>query len=749
VVKALLAAGASISQKGLFSDALDAAVSAGNQTIANLLLQSGYQSSHFLDEDEVLFMAAAHSMDPPPSHVDLLSALDLTHYSERSPDARTVNAIEGQDLSFEDAYKSIHEGVEVKNVTKFARLERRGHFRSHTLLVATETGQKSVVRSMLDYRSAIGLSLLDIGIILKIGSAAGRLGIVNHVLSLPELPRKHIPRALELASWYGHVAIIKRLLECEEAYGPPPNSNYVPFLPNEEKQRNRVFSDKKKSRWSDYFPLSYQVVETSETAENSDIVRILLLGCRANAPATVELALELATESGLQNLFATALAVTIGSDSEKALEVLLRHYPTIDAIMLEKACAHAEEDESFRVLYVLLQHDSDHSYQMKNYWKVYTGAVTIKHRDLISYLDTHVQCWQDDSVFLRRFVEAAQRGYVSAMKAWEIRLFQFTDHELLMSQALDQACANGHATVASYLIERGVDVNTFVEEPIQSPSLVDCHSMSRPSDGVTKNEVWPRTALQACIQATPQYNRIYGIWDGEINKFKDNKREFLSIQQTVIELLLRKNANVNVVDRHGRSALHFAALLCPVETVHMMLSNGAAIDVSDKDHKTPLMYAAERERDSFTVLEVLATAEDQVTKPSAPPTSSTLLLNAALSVFREAFIESESVHEVLTTGPGAVIRHLLQSQLDLQATSNGFTLLLQMASADGDIEFVQLLIHRNVDFKAIAHYYGTALHAASRFGHMSCVKLLLEAGTEIALKAGKFNWTPLRAAVQG
>jgi ankyrin repeat protein len=114
---------------------------------------------------------------------------------------------------------------------------------------------------------------------------------------------------------------------------------------------------------------------------------------------------------------------------------------------------------------------------------------------------------------------------------------------------------------------------------------------------------------------------------------------------------------------------------------------------------------------------------------------------------------------VLTTGPGATIRYLLQSRLDLQATAVGFTLLLQMASADGDVELVQLLVDRNADVNAVANgnvgyeargrSYGTALHAAARFGHLSCAKVLVEAGAEIALTADGLHWTPLRAAVEG
>jgi ankyrin repeat protein len=40
------------------------------------------------------------------------------------------------------------------------------------------------------------------------------------------------------------------------------------------------------------------------------------------------------------------------------------------------------------------------------------------------------------------------------------------------------------------------------------------------------------------------------------------------------------------------------------------------------------------------------------------------------------------------------------------------------------------------------------LHAAAQFGHLNCVKLLVEAGVNARLTAGRFGLTPLRAAVK-
>jgi ankyrin repeat protein len=773
VVKALLAAGASISQKGLFSDALSAAVSAGNQPIADLLLRSGYRSQHLRDRDEII-PPPMYRMSPPPSHVDLLSALDITNRYELPQNENRVSAIQGRDLSFQEAYESIHNSSGANNAPEPPNFEQQERYGSQALLIATATGQDSVVRSMLDCRTTIGLSLFDIGVVLQAASSAGRLGIVDYILLLPESPRKVIPRSLERAAWYGHVAIMRRLLECKEAYGPPSDSRYGPFIPVGDEQCHFRYahklshiglSHKKESQWSDYFSLSYEEVEINETAENGHILRILLQGCRADEPATVNFALELAAGSGLQNLFAAALSIAIRCDSARVAEILFQYCPAIDTIAPKKTFAQAEEHGALSVLYFLLQRNSDHEYQLQDYWNVFDGAAIANHTELVSYLITQTLHCQESSLFERRFVEAAQGGYISAVEAWYEQLCKCAEHALVLSQALDQACANGHATVVSYLIERGIDVNTIVEKPVEPASLNDAEGSIREwriyrqrwglesdecIDGVTRVQAWPRTPLHACLQATPQRDRIKGVrnWEG-LQNFRDVKNNFLTKQQAVVELLLRKGAKANIVDKYGRNALHYAALHCPVPTVQAILESGKTMNLLDKDKRTPMFYAAWREIDSLTILKALMKAEAQVPDPSAPHTPLPVTLDAALSVFREGFIESESVHQVLTTGPGAVVRYLLRSQLDLQATADGFTLLLQMASADGDIDLVQLLIERNVDFKAVAHYYGSALRAAAQFGHLDCVKLLVEAGSDVDSTEGKLGWTPLRSAVHG
>ncbi|KAF2726876.1 ankyrin, partial [Polyplosphaeria fusca] len=62
--------------------------------------------------------------------------------------------------------------------------------------------------------------------------------------------------------------------------------------------------------------------------------------------------------------------------------------------------------------------------------------------------------------------------------------------------------------------------------------------------------------------------------------------------------------------------------------------------------------------------------------------------------------------------------------------------------------YIKLLIEREVDVNAVVDYYGTALQAASRRGHVEVVNMLLQAGSDVNIVAGEHK-TALRAAIIG
>lgn len=70
-----------------------------------------------------------------------------------------------------------------------------------------------------------------------------------------------------------------------------------------------------------------------------------------------------------------------------------------------------------------------------------------------------------------------------------------------------------------------------------------------------------------------------------------------AISKGFIEKLVAKGANVNAMDKDGKTALHYAILpsssyFKAIDVVKQLVYKGADVNAADKDGKTPLMYAA-------------------------------------------------------------------------------------------------------------------------------------------------------------
>lgn len=362
-------------------------------------------------------------------------------------------------------------------------------------------------------------------------------------------------------------------------------------------------------------------------------------------------------------------------------------------------------------------------------------------------------------------------------------------------KALSVSCKEGHKEVAEFLVTAGANVNAVVwavpkleltdEDFADELTNVEEHLVGMKPRGrrspssleLTQEDpiIEPRTALQACLQEIPASHRddCHDLDDPRLSEvFRDNKQDLVARQESVIFMLLDNEADVNRYPADGSGCqmppLCSAVLHCSEEVVKTMISKGADVNLTLHDGRTPLMLAAWREIEALSIVRALLAAGAEIPFEIADEGARSPVLQAALNIFgpdpleepsgwflwgRDGtfsgrFFESRSLEEVMTAGPGSVVKLLLQKVPSLHAKDQRFSLLMQMAAAWGDAEFVRLMIDRQVNVNAYGHTYGTALQAAARFGHLQCVYELLKAGASVNVVKGA-SGTALHAAVEG
>ena len=340
-------------------------------------------------------------------------------------------------------------------------------------------------------------------------------------------------------------------------------------------------------------------------------------------------------------------------------------------------------------------------------------------------------------------IDVSGNGFVELLSPLVKATKSADSRETILNQALQVASTMGHQEVVKYLVKEGADVNASVEEALRS-SGEDRYKGIRSTRKVS--------ALQAALigfeRFAPEnhYKHAQSLksgWQGAD----------VSSQQQCIETLLANGADPNRADGYERHPLTIAATYGTVETVEKLISSGAHVETSTKEHGTALQAAAGRVFGSLPIVKVLLDAS--VSESPFEPGRLAALYEALSCLWRHKALNKDnpnSIRGVFSTGPGAVVRILLapeQKTIDFR-----YSLLAQMACIIGDQEWVEFLIQRGLDVnilvEANAYHlpHGTMLQAASNFGNIKIVECLFKAGADVNIVHGVHS-TALRAAVLG
>jgi ankyrin repeat protein len=458
------------------------------------------------------------------------------------------------------------------------------------------------------------------------------------------------------------------------------------------------------------------------------------------------------TDVASRRLYGEALITAAKNRKFDVMEALLESNSEFDSEELSQAlnsvCAWGSEE----VLKLFLKHDANKVLGVQQYSSGLGHAARNKNHQVVVYwLKKHPE-HHNLVVDPTTITDVSEGGFMDILPLLIERIRLTGSFGKTLSQCLQVASRNGHKEVVEYLIGESADVNS-VEEEVRCTSGGNKHFKYH----VFYERRGSRRKLNALQAALIGFER-FGLKnpDEGMPHFQPSRTAAdASSQQRTIEILLANGADPNSADQDGRYPLNLAAAYCTVEIVQKLISSGAHDEVGTMEHGSSLRAAARREIRGLPLIKALLDANAPV---SSIDPDKVAALNEALSFFDSfgwlrhknngSFENATSIIDVLSTGPGAVVKILLINLPEEKANDSRYGLLMQMACMAGDEECVDLLLKRGIDVNGAGSDYGTALQATSRVGNVEIAERLLNSGANVNILQGAHG-TALRAAVLG
>ncbi len=383
------------------------------------------------------------------------------------------------------------------------------------------------------------------------------------------------------------------------------------------------------------------------------------------------------------------------------------HMAIVQSLVIKGAKVMTEDDEGWTALD----------------WAVIGGKV-----DVLRFLLSDGFDIQSDGKYKALYL-AAGEGYEETVKMLLDHGADVNEKDWLGSTALDWAAPGGHVATVQVLLRYGCDLNsrdkyenTALHWAIQHKAVVQL-LLAKGADFNARNDCG-QTALSWVARDGP-----------------------LSVAQI---LLVDYNADVNIRDIYGCTALHGAALKGRADMLHLLLEQGADPNIEDKDGWTSLHVAALKGYEA--IVELLLKSIDG---------GEAILHWVALqqndqekAAIIGEILEKKAEGSTVLTGLRVPVseRHLtrLQALLDMGADINamdvGGSTALIVAADDGYEDAVLLLLQNRADVNINGSRGWPALHWASQGKEIAIVQHLIDYGAEV--NARKNGWTAMLLAAK-
>ncbi len=355
-----------------------------------------------------------------------------------------------------------------------------------------------------------------------------------------------------------------------------------------------------------------------------------------------------------------------------------------------------------------------------------------------------------------------------------------TKHELHVNSVLlsgghtmlHEAAAKRSPEVVEYLITNGAQVNVadnYGHTPLDVATVFGTAKVAALLEqaGATHGEGLRIKAAPTATGDNPPATGYNPLQPQEVNNFWVDS--FLYAARTgdieTVERRLDRDADINVQDRDGMTALLYAVSEGHTEIVELLLDRDADIEAKDRKGYTALIYAVMSTRIETSVrIETVELLLDHGVNVDVQGSIIrwTALLHAAMAGHieivellidhganvedRDSFFEWMLLMKAARTGDTEAVKLLLDYGVNVDVQDLVRNTALRYAAMAGHTETVALLLDRGADIEAQNINGETTLLYAAHFGQTEIVELLLDRGADIEAKDRYGNTALIRTA---
>ena len=766
IVQALVKAGAGIGINGRYEDAFYAAAAAGKADVIKICIENGYSV-----KPEIHLKALKSE---PPRNKNLLREASCDRSSDfrsrvnvekafvdDAPPAAVLSdfthilncAGSTSKLPIEDS-QAIHEKTWV--VGHFCSEESRSEF--YALEPAAARGHEETIQTAISNRKRLRIESRHFGLALWAASTHGHKRVVEALIGADLDLASFIRGALECAGRCGHAEIIDDLLRYDELCGASCDTG--------NQHPTSKIDDNKVRYYGTILTFHLLTVANFTKAfgkyQSPCVLPLVLSGCQGDQLPTVLRGFEAAQPEELGRLCGIVVTEAAKVNSTVILEYFLQDRVFLNPSLLMQAMRTASRHGSKSALDFLVNMDRTTFSIECGFNDIFADAVRNGQAGIVQYLIARGVNKLSPQCMGEALLYAALNDNVPILKSIAPVIQDHQSYQPVLDRALTGACAAGLAKAVEFLVKHGANTNAVVEVPTSpwpngQSDMVERAVQSYPYVlDLPRRDLSPEkkkpavTPLQACLEATDP-------WGSPTRGGK-------SVQpDTVVNLLVDHGAHVNGVSADGTPFFHIVVKKCTPETVRSFISHGVDLNSQASDQRTSLDTAVGREVETLPIVRALLEGGATIPIDVNEEHLRCRILDRLLDFFAShpsadsggpffgsndagRFINSESVEQILLTGPGAVVKLLLLHEPELRATDTRYGLLLQMIIVMDDSPFLELLIQRSVDVNLTGCYYGSAIQTAARYGRLECANLLLSAGCEVNILGGVYG-TALCAAI--